>query len=118
MPALSVTPYEVSTSGIEPVYVAADANGHILDNDGSLIIDVNNQSGGSINVTIAANYSAGGITLGNLVVAVPSTKRREIGPFPPLVYNDTSGKITITYSAVGSVTVAFKRVPNVGDSVT
>jgi hypothetical protein len=79
---------------------------------GDVFFKVINGSGGSINVTATAQNTAwneikqGPFTLTNNVVAVANGATTYIGPFPPAVYNNSSGQVAILCSATSSVTVA------------
>lgn len=109
----TLTPVSPSISGATLTPASASAGGDQFANPrGSGLVYVKNASGGSINVTIAAQtttrpaegaYPA--MTVGNLVVAVPSSGERLIGPIPS-AYNDGNGNVQITYSSATSVTVA------------
>jgi hypothetical protein len=81
--------------------------------DRGVILDVNNASGGSINVTIGdpgqtpAGNAAAGSPAGR-VVAVPAGAQRQIYVGPKNV-DPATGVVTITYSATTSVTAEAYR---------
>lgn len=95
-----------TSSGAVPTYSAANVDGHTIINSGKTLLHVKNGSGGSINVTIATPGSADGLALADRVVAVAAGAEKIIGRLNPSVYNNANGKITATFSAVSSVTVA------------
>jgi hypothetical protein len=72
---------------------------------------VSNQGGSSDTVSITAQVTAqrtaGGasVAAANESVVVATTERRILGPFPPSIYNDASGNITITHSFTTSVKI-------------
>lgn len=104
-------------AGLNAAYVAAAGGGDTVDNDGRTFLHVKNGGGGSINVTVSAQVASvqdprkGILTRSNIVVAVTNAQERFIGPFPPSMFNDASGRILITYSGVTSVTVAAVQAP-------
>lgn len=98
--ALSVTP--LSRSGITDTLTAANVDGHTITNTAdNMWIEVDNGSGGSINVTIAITTTVDGLAVSNRVVAVGAGVRKKIGPFPRAHYGTT---VTVTFSAVTTVT--------------
>lgn len=77
--------------------------------NGTVLFEVNNASGASVNVTLTATTTsytvgaAGVLTKANLVVAVPAGASRIISaPAEPFV--NAQGVVPITYSALTSVT--------------
>jgi hypothetical protein len=68
-----------------------------------VVIYVKNGSGASIDVTIATPNTIDGLAIADRVVAVPAAGERVIGPFPT---NNYGTSLSVTFSAVGSLTVA------------
>ena len=68
---------------------------------------VKNGSGSSITLTL--NYGTGGTidgqTLANRTVTIVAGDTIIVGPFPTVLYQDSTGNVSVTYSAVTSVTV-------------
>lgn len=116
----ALTPVTPAITGSTFAPAAASAGGDSFPNPrGNGLLYVKNASGGSINVTIAAQapYTtrpADGPypsqTVGNIVVAVGAGVERIIGPIPG-AYNDGNGSVQITYSGVTSLTVAAIQFP-------
>lgn len=107
-----VTP---TVAGVADSMVAAAVGGDAFVNDGKTLLRVTNGSGGSINVTIASQYSVNqalppGTANANQVVAVGAGATKYIGPFPRGSWNDANGKVQVSYSAVTSVTVGAVKV--------
>ncbi|MFO1038151.1 MAG: hypothetical protein U1E45_15040 [Geminicoccaceae bacterium] len=107
-----VTP---TIAGVAESMVAAAVGGDAFVNDGNTLLRVNNASGGSINVTIASQYSVNqtlppGTANANQVVAVGAGTSKVIGPFPKGSWNDANGKVQVSYSAVTSVTVGAIKI--------
>lgn len=116
MADLAVT--TVTEAGVlDSLSAAAGGGDAIPGNNGDIILAVNNGGGGSITVTITAQQTGaqapgmGQLTKANGGGSVTNGTRRLFGPFPPLAFNDTNGKVQITYSGVTSVTVGAYRVP-------
>ena len=108
----------IKTTGLKPVYVAASASGDLftLDNRGRTFLHVKNGAGsGSVTVTVnpqrttAGSPSIGSVTVPAIAVTVPFGEDALIGGFAP-AYINADGKISVTYSAVTSLTVAALTV--------
>lgn len=111
MTATAITYQQVVRTGLEETLEAADgSNGNSFANDGRMILHVANGGGAPINVTIATQQTVDGLAVADQVVAVTNGEERFIGPFPPAIYNDSSGLVQVTYSDDTSVTVAVLRV--------
>lgn len=106
MSALSFT--QSKLGGVAVAFVAASSGGDTVPaaDHGTLL--VNNASGSSINVTLTPpGKTRYGVAQPAVVVPVPAGSIVAIGPFDPTLADyTTDGRIHITYSAVGSVTVA------------
>lgn len=78
-------------------------------------LEVDNGSGGSVNVTITAVQTnavvagVGPVTIANAVVAVPAGARRIIGPFPK-AYVNSAGLVTAICSSVTDVAVRAVKI--------
>lgn len=113
MAALSVI--TAAPSGTAFTTASAAGGGDTFVNNGKTLLYVNNGGGSSINVTLTAqntvNVDGQGLTVSNLVVAVTNGTAKIIGPFPPQIFNNSSGAVAVTYSAVTTVTVAPISMP-------
>jgi hypothetical protein len=79
-----------------------------FDNNGDVLLYVKNTTGSPVTVTI----DAAGLTVGpagasafnaDVAVSVPATTgERLIGPFPPARFNDSSGRVQLSWSATGA----------------
>ncbi len=98
-------------------YAAATSGGDSFANDGRTFFLVKNANGSTATITITPGNATravpgvGVVTKSTVSVVVPATTGEAIiGPFPPAFYNDASGNVNVTYSAVTSLTVAAVRL--------
>ena len=109
---------KVLESGLQFAATAATSDGDEFVNTGSEILVVHNAntSDTDINVTITAQQTSfedprlGTLTKSNIVVACNEGEIEFIGPFPQEAFNDTNGKVQITYSAVTNLKVDVIRI--------
>ena len=115
MARTALTVQDIVASGLNPVYSAANIDGHSIDNDNKAFLTVKNGGAGACEVTVQTPRQEDGLDLAERVVSVPAGEERDIGPFPPKSYNRTSGadvgSVYVDFDQVTSVTVAAKRLP-------
>jgi hypothetical protein len=105
-------------AGVATADTSAASDGDEFVNTGREVLVVVNShsSDNDINVTIAAQTTSftdpvlGTLTKANQVVAVNEGVTKVIGPFPTAAYNDSNGKVQITYSAVTSLKVGVVTI--------
>lgn len=104
--------------GINPLTeTAAAAGGDQFINDGRQIIVVQNGDASAKTVTVAGQATDvrvphyGKLDQTDTVAVVAAGATAILGPFPKQGFNDASGYVQITYSAVTSVTVGVVTVP-------
>ena len=105
--ALPVT--DVTTAGVTPpAQVNGDVTGNILAfNDGKVWLEVISSDAGAQTVTVVTPGAVGGsYAIADLSVAVPAGATRLIGPFPPNIFNQADGTVTITPSV--NTTLKFR----------
>jgi len=93
-------------AGNVPAYTAATNGGDTMPAGDHNVLQVKNGSGGAITVTIAGNVPCNQGFTHNVAVSVAAGASEEIGPLPASRFGDVNGLVTITYSAVASLTVA------------
>ena len=95
------------------VYVSAAGGGDVIPNNtGNTFLHVKNTDASSMTVTITSTATHSGLDVEDPQITVAATTGEQmIGPFPPGVYNNASGQVSISYSAVTSVTVAAFKLP-------
>ena len=104
---------EVVQTGLEPVLTAAGAGGDefLNTNSGLKFIQVVNGGGSACVVTVNSQTACDQGADHDLVVSVPAGEERWIGPLHKTRFNDSAGKVQITYDQVTTVTVgAFRTI--------
>jgi hypothetical protein len=116
MATLTVT--DLSLTGATPTLTAAAGGGDVFANDGRVFFMVTNASTASKTLTFTAQQTTarapgfGDVTVSNTTLAVPAATTKIIGPFPTSRFNNSSGQVAVTYSAVTSTTVnPFRLTP-------
>lgn len=87
-------------TGLAVSYAFAAAGGDVYPNQNQQTLIVQNLSSASVVVTITAQRACNQGTLHTLAFSVPAGAIREMGPFASQFYNDASGDVDISYSAV------------------
>lgn len=113
MAATELTVQTINRAGLALALAAANADGHLVDNQGDrrMFIVVRNGGGSEVTVTVASPVTVDGLAVADLGVSIPAGGERWIGPFPASIYN-SAGQIAFGVSAVDGVTVAAVRLPN------
>ena len=107
---------QIATTGLEPAYTAADqTDGHKFLNNGRIFIHVVNGATAA-NITVTTPYTRDGLALDDLVVNVPVSEDRMIGPFKPSTYNQPAGHTDAGHVYVdvdddSNVTLAVIQLP-------
>jgi len=106
------TPQVIALTGITPTLTAAEAGGDEFVNSGRDFIHIKNGDAAAMDVTIDSQVDCNQGVDHDVVVTIPATNGEKfIGPFPKDRFNDTAGKVQITYTAVTSVTIGIVRLP-------
>ncbi len=95
-----------SQAGTDVTFVAAAAGGDTLRPGDTTSLRVRNGGTAAIIVTVDSIRRCDQGVDHNLDVPVPAGGEREIGPFPAARFAGPGGLVSVTYSAVTSVTVA------------
>lgn len=107
----TLTPVAVSLSGVDVAGVTPTAStGDVFANTGKEIVEIKNASGSPITVTLDHLNSPDGAVITDPTVTVADGITKAIGPFPPGYYNNGSGQVKVTCSAVTSVTIKVLQV--------
>lgn len=96
----------IKLSGQNATLVAAGAAGDIITPGDHVFLEVLNGSGASVDVTIPLQGNDDfGRPNAPLVVAVAAGARSKIGPLTHRIADPATGKVPVSYSATGSVSV-------------
>lgn len=102
----TLTVQQIAVTGLEAAAAASAAvAGDEFVNNGKTFIKVTDTGTTAPVVTIASRVACSRGSTHNIAVTVQSGEARYIGPFPMDRFNDSNGKVGITYSAVADVTV-------------
>jgi hypothetical protein len=123
MVALSITPQNAADTGVNYTKQACASGGDAFLNDGKTVVLFANGSASSVTLTITKqnkNPSVGGfnpITLTDTSVTIPGSGTNGglcvVGPFAQAEYNDSSGLVQLSYSAVTTLNVSAVSIPRV-----
>lgn len=97
------------TEGLKPVLITSVSPDYFT-NDGRIFLFFVNGATEAI-VTVDAVIPCEHGVDHNVVVTVPASEDRMIGPFPKDRFNDGNGKVKITYDNVTTITVTAIRLP-------
>ena len=106
-----LTVAEISRAGTALTLVAATSPSNWFPNTGRTYAHVRNGSASPITVTIDSVRRCDQGFDHDEIVSVPAGGDRLLGPFPPERFNNADGRVTISYSAVTTVTVGAFNLP-------
>jgi len=105
------TPQVIVLAGITPALVAAEAGGDEFVNSGRDFIHVKN-SGAETTVIVNSQVNCNqGVDHDETITIPLTTGWKMIGPFPKDRFNDTAGKVQITYGDHTNLTIGIVRLP-------
>lgn len=111
MTVTTLTVQEIVRTGIVPTFSAATAtDGDKWLNTGDQHLEVVNADSNPTTVAIATPATIEGQAIADTSVTVAAGTRKKIGPFPPALFNDSSGYVTAICTNVTSVTVGVFKV--------
>lgn len=99
----------ISRAGAKGTFVAVALTGDTFDAGDDVYLHVKNGSGSSINVTVLTPGLYRGFALTPVVVAVPATDEKEMGPYPASLFTADGATVGVSYSAITTVTAAVKK---------
>jgi len=112
-----LTIQKVVEAGLKATYGAASVGGDaVLNVRGDIVLHVKNADAASKTVTVTAQTTSkavkgmGSMTKANIVAVIPNGEDWFIGPFSAEAYNDSAGKVQITYSAILNLTIAALEI--------
>lgn len=104
----TVTPTLKNAVGKSIPMAAAAGGGDVVTNTGGVVILFQNGDASSKTVTVKSYYTGtapAGTTKADLAVVVAAGETAVIGPLDAAVWNNSSGQVELTYSAVTSCKV-------------
>jgi len=101
---------KISHAGLNPVYAAADAGGDEFPNGGRVFLQVKNGDTAQKTVTINSQKPCDQGFDHDITVNIPAGEERMIGPFDPSRFNNSAGRVEVSYSDATGVTVAALEV--------
>jgi len=96
--------------------VVCTSGGDAVPNDGNVFLLVSNGDASSHSVSVTPSLTTlnvpgiGQITKATVTAAIGAGDEALLGPFPPAVFNNASGQIAITYTAVTSMKIMAVRI--------
>ncbi len=114
MATLTVT--DISRSGVNltDLLTAAASGGDDFTNDGMTFLAIKNaHASAARTLTLDIEQTVDGATVTDPTVSITAVKTFIIGPFKRSVYNDTNGRMSVTYSdsAADLTVVPFRLTP-------
>lgn len=89
---------------------AAAAGGDSFPNTEKEVVVITNGDSGAHDVTFVSPQTVDGQAVADKTVTMAAGATYVIGPFPAGTYSDSGGNVSMTYSAVTSVTVKVIKV--------
>jgi len=108
---LTVQQIDRDTNGLAAVSAAPTSlELSIPNNDGREFIDVRN-TGVTMTITVLTPGQVGGLDIAELVATITATTGVHlIGPFPPALFNQSDGSVSVNASVTTTCTVACFRL--------
>ena len=91
-------------AGANLAFTAADVAGDTFVNDGNVVLLMRKSGVGDLTVTLATPATPKGLVIAPLVIVAGASSLTVLGPFPPAVFNNASGQVSMTYSGVTNLT--------------
>jgi hypothetical protein len=105
----SLARQQLSDGGITVARSPASKEGHSVENDGKIILHVENNGSEKVSVTIKTAYVRAGLKLSDRVIEVQAGSDAFVGPFPVDIYNQDDGRVHIDYSQTEGVEVSILK---------
>jgi hypothetical protein len=107
MAASEITVQTITSAGATITFEDANVDGNFFENNGRTFIRVTNTNAATRNVIIdSPGICDQGFYHDVTITIAATTGNQDIGPFSTARFNDTSGNINITYSAVTNLKIA------------
>lgn len=89
---------DVTRAAVTALPAQATSTGAALllqENDGNVILEVNNPTGGSLVVSFVPQATVGGATFATTSLTVAAGATGWAGPWPPAVFNNSDGAVVV-----------------------
>jgi len=109
MSDVTLTPQDLAATGITPSYTGSllTTNTYLVRNNGKMFLHFKKAGAGDCVVTIQTPPTVGGLAVAEQTVTVPATTGdKMIGPFPPSIYNSSTGDLKFTLGEITGLSVA------------
>ena len=100
----------VIPSGLPVSYANSAAEGDEFVNDGQTFLAIRNQAGTAISVVIPTTATLSGYPLADQTIPVSANATVFAGPFGKSLFDNSSGRVSVQYSSVTSVSIAALRL--------
>jgi hypothetical protein len=102
----------ITRAGLNASFTAAtDVNAWAIpNNDGKMFVRVKNSDASPHTVTLDITQSVDGAAVTDPTVSVPAGEERDIGPFPPNIYNQADGRVHLNLDGFTSMTAALLKL--------
>ena len=97
-------------TGSQPSLAACAAGGDEFPNDGSTAILITNANASTRTLTIVTQATTDGLAVADRTVTIAGTDDTFIADLDRNVYNDSSGRVQLTYSTEADLTIAILRL--------
>ena len=101
-----LTVQNILPTGIIPTFNVTAVAGDSFLNNGKTFLHVKNASATAVNVTVDSKALSNYGTDVDIIISIPATGEKVLGPFEVGRFNNNFGIANVTYSAVTSVTVS------------
>ncbi len=103
---------QILLAGIVPTFNTAQAGGDEFVNSGNIMIHAKNVNAGATRtITVDAPSNCNLDYTHDVDIVVPISGERISGPFPKRWFNDTDGRIQMTYDNEADLTIAILELP-------
>jgi hypothetical protein len=104
-----VAAQRISKTPITPTFTTVVSSTFGFYNNGKAFAYIKSTYTGTVAVTIVTPYEFEGYALDDLEFNLPAAGGQVVGPFPPVLFNDSNDAVYITFSPGTSLTVAALR---------
>lgn len=100
-------------TGIQPTLAAAAGGGDQFSNDGKTLIWIKNVNASARTLTIVSQATTDGLAVADRTVSIPGTDDTFIADLDKNVYNDSNGRVQLTYSTEVDLTIGVFQLNGV-----